>query len=234
MMVFSGRALPANAVTYERLFENWVRSAKKQNDSTVDKKEIRERLSFALATQWPTTVEHETTGERIVLTRPGVGDRVPGILSKGKRGATLIIHPDGAEAARKSAQAVEAAGSGRSVMAIDAFQTGSAVEPRDQSHQYFLTFNRSNDANRVQDILTAIAYLRQTGETDITVIGIGKASVWATFAAAVSEAPVQLHAPLGSFKGGDQEFLYNFFVPGILRAGGLRAAELLTSSSRAK
>jgi len=230
MMVFSGRALPSNAVTYEKLFEHWVRAAKKQNDSTVNPKDLRERLAAALATEWPTAVEQESTGERIILTRPTVGDRVPGVLLKGKQGATLVVHPDGAEAARKSAQAIEAAGAGRTILAIDAFQTGSAVAPRDQSHQYFLTFNRSDDANRVQDILTAIAYLRQSGESDISVIGIGKAAVWATFAAALSEIPVQLRAPLGSFKGDDQDFIEKFFVPGIQRAGGLRAAEMLVGS----
>ena len=104
------------------------------------------------------------------------------------------------------------------------------MAPRDQSHQYFLTFNRSDDANRVQDILTAITYLRQSGESDISVIGIGKAAVWATFAAALSEIPVQLRAPLGSFKGDDQDFIERFFVPGIQRAGGLRAAEMLIGS----
>jgi dienelactone hydrolase len=232
MMVFSGRALPSNAVTYEKLFEHWVRAAKKQNDSTVNPKDLRERLAAALATQWPTAVEQESAGERIVLTRPGVGDRVPGVLLKGKQGATLVVHPDGAEAARKSAQATEAAGAGRTLLAIDAFQTGSAVAPRDGSHQYFLTFNRSDDANRVQDILTAIAYLRQSGQSDISVIGIGKAAVWATFAAALSEIPVQLRAPLGSFKGDDQDFIDKFFVPGIQRAGGLRAAEILISKTK--
>jgi dienelactone hydrolase len=234
MMVFSGRPLPPNAVTYEKLFENWIRAAKKQNDSTVDPQELRERLSAALATQWPKTVEKETTGEHIVFTRPDVGDRVPGVLLKGKRGATLVVHPDGAEAARKSPQAAQEAASGRTILAIDAFQTGSAVAPRDRSHRYFLTFNRSDDANRVQDILTAIAYLHEAGETDISIIGIGKAAVWATFAAAVSEVPVQLRAPLGSFKGDDQDFIDNFFVPGIQRAGGLRAAEILAGSNRVK
>lgn len=232
MMVFAGRALPSNAVSYEQLFANWVREAKRQNDSILNPKELRDRLSLALATKWPASVEQETTGEQVVLSRPGVGDRVPGVLLKGKRGATLVVHPDGAGAARKSAQAMQAAEAGRTVLAIDAFQTGSAVAPRDGSHRHFLTFNRSDDANRVQDIITAIAYLRQTGESDIRVVGIGRAAVWATFAAAVSEVPVQLQAPLESFRGEDQDYLDLFFVPGIQRAGGLRAAEMLVGSSR--
>ena len=171
-------------------------------------------------------------GFRPIAVKEAIGDRVPGVLSKGKRGATLIIHPDGAEAARQSTQATQATEAGRTVLAIDAFQTGSAVAPRDRSHRYFLTFNRSDDANRVQDILTAIAYLHQTGESDITVVGIGKAAVWATFAAAVSDVPVQLQAPLASFKGDDQDYIDNFFVPGIQRAGGLGAAQTLIGKAQ--
>jgi hypothetical protein len=39
---------------------------------------------------------------------------------------------------------------------------------------------------------------------------------------------VELEADLGGFTGADQEYLDGFFVPGIQRAGGLRAARMLT------
>ena len=45
------------------------------------------------------------------------------------------------------------------VLLIDAFQTGSAVAPRERSSAIFLGFNQSDDACRVQDILTALAFL---------------------------------------------------------------------------
>jgi hypothetical protein len=103
---------------------------------------------------------------------------------------------------------------------------------RDRSHRHFLTFNRTDDANRVQDIVTALAFLRQSGASEITLIGLGRGAVWATFAAAVAEAPVKLEAPLGAFKGEDQEFVDGFFVPGIQRAGGLRGALLAAGSNK--
>jgi hypothetical protein len=98
------------------------------------------------------------------------------------------------------------------------------VAPRDASHRHFLTFNRTDDANRAQDILTAIAFLAQSGQSDITIAASGKAAVWATFAAAVSPVQLSLDAPLGSFKGQDDDFINSFFVPGIQRAGGLTTA----------
>ncbi|HYO80001.1 MAG TPA: hypothetical protein VES20_01260 [Bryobacteraceae bacterium] len=198
MMVFFGRPFPPNAVKYDELFVNWVRAAKQQ---VRDDSNAKEYLTLALGTQWPAKVEHEVTGERIVMSRPDAGDRVPGFWTRGKGGAVLIVHPEGAEAARRSSEAEAARREGRSVLAIDAFQTGSAVAPRDRSGRYFLTFNRSDDANRVQDIATAIAFLTQSGESNITLIGIGKAAVWATFAAAGSPRSVALYAPLGDFRG---------------------------------
>jgi hypothetical protein len=233
MMVFAGRALPENAVNSDQLFAYWVRMGKKQNVETVDPEVLRDRLTVALGTEPPSKVEHELRGENVVLGRPGAGDRVPGIWISGKRGATLIVHPAGAEAARNSAAAKSAIAAGRSVLLIDAFQTGSAVAPRDRSHQFFLTFNRSDDANRVQDIVTALSFLRQQGQQDITLVGLDKAAVWAQFAAAVSAVPLKLEADLGSFRGEDQDFIDGFFVPGIQRAGGLRAARTVTNAMTA-
>ncbi|MCL4851986.1 MAG: hypothetical protein KJZ78_11480, partial [Bryobacteraceae bacterium] len=92
--------------------------------------------------------------------------------------------------------------------------------------------NKSDDANRVQDILTALAFLKSQGASGIRLAGIGKAAVWATFAAALTDAAVTLDADLGSFQGSDEDFIKNFFVPGIQRAGGLKAALALAGTSR--
>ncbi|MDP3001224.1 MAG: hypothetical protein Q8N47_27325, partial [Bryobacterales bacterium] len=228
LMVFHGRALPSNAVTYDQFVERWIAAAKKQNAGTKDRGALRERLALSIGAVWPEKVEFEITGSGIAMTRPGEGDRVPGLwLSKSKTAATLIVHPEGAEAGRKAV-----AGGDRSVLAIDAFQTGSAVAPRDSSARHFLTFNRTEDANRVQDILTALAFLKQQGATDVRLVGIGKAAVWATFAAALTTTPLKLEAPLGNFRGTDDDFIRDFFVPGIQRAGGLDAARLLVDAPR--
>jgi dienelactone hydrolase len=107
---------------------------------------------------------------------------------------------------------------------LTVFQTGDAVAPRDRSAAHFLTFNRTDDANRVQDILTALAYLKQEGAKDLRVAGTGKAAIWALFAAAAAPAPVAFDGKLDGFAGEDQQFIEQFFVPGIQRAGGLAAA----------
>lgn len=164
-----------------------------------------------------------------MLTRPGKGDRVPGIWIPGNGAPLLLVHPDGAQAARQTPQVADALKAGRPVLLIDAFQTGSAVAPRDRSHKFFLTFNRSDDANRVQDILTALAFLQKSASGQVTLVGLDKAAIWTTFAAAVAASPVTLQAPLGAFRGTDQDLINYFYVPGIQRAGGLAAALRLTS-----
>lgn len=213
MMVFSGRALPANALNLSQLLAQWVAAAKKETAAETDTNILRERMAVALGTQWPARVEAQMTGSAVVLTRAGQGDRVVGTYAKGKGGAVLQVGGTGRM-------------DGRTRLTIEPFPAGG----RDREARYFLTFNRSDDANRVQDIVTAVAWLRQLGEKDITVVGTGKAAVWATFAAAVLPEAVKLEAPLGAFRGTDQDFVESLFVPGIQKAGGLGAAlRLLTA-----
>lgn len=234
MMVFFQRPFPPNAVNLDQLFHNWIAAAKKQSAAIRDPRLDREYLALALGTEWPPAVEHQANGTRVVLSRRGAGDRVPGILQRGKAGALLVVHAEGAAAANQSPEAAEGIRAGRTVLSIDAFQTGPATAPRNRSQRYFHTFHRSDDANRVQDIVTAIAFLKAQGETGITVVGIGKAAVWATFAAAVSAHPVKLQAPLGAFAGSDVDFTTSFFVPGIQRAGGLQAAQRVLTAAAAR
>jgi len=221
MLALHNRTLPANALSFQQVFDEWVRLAKEQTGNP------RQRLACALAADWPSQVLSQADGGRILLGRPGIGDRIPGIWVKGPNPPVLVVHPDGADAARRTPEVTRLVESGRSVLMIDAFQTGSAVAPRDRSVRNFLTFNKSDDANRVQDILTALAWLN-TPKTRL--IGLGKAAVWCLFAAAVSRQPVDLQADLGGFTGADQDYIDSFFVPGIQRAGGLRAARQLAGA----
>jgi dienelactone hydrolase len=217
MLVWQGRALPQSALTYDQLLEQWIAAAKKQTHDV-------DALRLALATEWPERVAGEREGERILLTRPGKGDRVPGLLIGSGVPSIVVVGPDGAEAAQKDPVAQELVRAGKPVLILSAFQTGDAVAPRDRSAQHFLTFNRSDDANRVQDILTALAYLKQEGAQNLRVVGIGKAAIWGLFAAAVAPVRVTHDGNLGGFTGTDQNFIDQFFVPGIQRAGGLEAA----------
>lgn len=229
LMVLHNRMLPSNALSFKQIFEQWQEMARKQAESIQDRETKQARLRAAIGAAWPAGVLSDAQGEKIVLSRAGKGDRVPGIWMDGRAPAALVVHPGGAEAARGTPEVRELKAAGRAALLIDAFQTGSAVAPRDRSHRFFLTFNRSDDANRVQDILTALAFLKSKKPGEVELIGLDTAALWSVFAAALAPEKVKLTAAANSFTGTDQEFLDRFFVPGIQRAGGWKAALELAS-----
>ncbi|MEP6536225.1 MAG: alpha/beta fold hydrolase [Bryobacteraceae bacterium] len=221
---------PADALNYEALFESWKQMARRQAEAATDRSVVREQLRQALAVEWPTRLASDIDHENVLLSRAGAEDRVGGLyISTGSKEATLVIHPRGAEAARRTPAVQNLLDAGRSVLMIDTFQTGNAHAYRNRSGRYFLTYNRSDDANRVQDILTALAFLKMNHSGPIKVVGLENAAVWCLFAAAVAPIDVALTANLEGFDGSDESFRKSFFVPGVQRAGGLRAARLLTT-----
>jgi hypothetical protein len=227
MLALHNRALPSNALDYDGIFAQWVRTAQSLVTEIQDRGQLREMMEFALGAEWPDRVVSEAKGEKIVFGRPGLGDRVAGICLPGEGRKVLFLHPDGAEAARKSPEFAALVRTGRPIYTIDAFQTGAAVAPRDRDAKMFLTFNKSDDANRVQDILTVLRWL---DVPDVELVGVGKAAVWCQFAAAISRRHVILKADVSNFTGTDQEYVDRFFIPGIQRAGGLRVARLLSEN----
>ena len=206
LLVLFNRTLPKNALTYPQIVEQWITNAQKQNAQSAPD---RERLMLALAAEWPERVLAETAGDRVVLSRASVGDRVTGVWHDGAKPATLLVDADNPDAAQAS-------------LKITVFQTGSAVAPRDRSNSMFLTFNKTDDAERVQDILTALRWLNEGLNQDSTrLVCRGKAAIWCTLAASVSPKKVQLDASIPtSFHGADQEWIDYMFIPSIQRAGG--------------
>jgi hypothetical protein len=184
------------------------------------------------------------TGETLLIGRTGKGDRVPAVwLMPAKANPdvppTLIVHPDGAQWVTLSAQNASGLAKGLLdrggiVMGIDAFQTGSAKAPRDTSGNGFTWFNQTDDANRVQDILTALAYLQnRTGAQTVNLIGLEIAGVWTYFVRSMAGPGVSLAADLAQFRTDtDQEYIDRFYIPGLRKAGDFRAAAVLNSEGR--
>ena len=123
---------------------------------------------------------------------------------------------------------------GAAVLAIDAFQTGAAKAPRDRNKRAFTVFNQTDDANRVQDILTALTYLQSRSHRGVVnLAGLEAAGVWTFFARALAGLGVNMAADLAQFHAGDdQEYLDKFFVPGLRKAGGFLAAAVLDTQAR--
>lgn len=236
MLALFNRPQPKHALTYSGLFEYWRKDSEQELSGFTDFGQVRQILSAVLGVSWPAiVVSQKETANRIVLSRDGMGDRVPAYFQQRGREAVLVVDPEGAESGKRKAEERKLMSRGGTLLSIDAFQTGAAIAPRDRSHQHFLAFNLTDDANRVQDILTAIRFLVAEHSTTIDVYAEGKAAWWAEFAAAVApeSISVRLHIPDQSLVDTEAAYLTNFNVPGILRAGGLRMADHLIKA-RAK
>jgi dienelactone hydrolase len=234
MLVFHGRTLPPGALSYDQVFAKWKEIGAGWKEGSGDAENLREALRLTLGAEWPDEVKTKMDGQQIVLTRSSRKDRIPGVWLPGRSAAALVVDSRGAEAARKSVLVQDLIKAGRPVLLIDCFQTGSAIAPRDRSHKFFTTFNRTDDANRVQDILTALAFLSSRQAGTVEVYGTGEASIWCLFAAAVAPIDVALHADTGWFRGSEADYLHAFSVPGIERAGGVGAAQWLASQKARK
>ena len=217
---------------YAEVFQMWKIAAALQTQSNADPAAQREALRYALGSDWPSRPEAVIKGRNIVLHRAGKGDRVTGYWRPGKGSPVLVVHPDGSSGALRTEAVARLAESGRPVLIIEPFTSDAARIRKQRFDQYFLSYNQTDAADRVQDILTALAFLKGQSGGRPELIGLGDAGIWCVFAAAVAPISINVIADLNGFGGSDEDFRDRFFVPGIQRAGGLSAALKLVYAAR--
>ncbi len=144
--------------------------------------------------------------------------------------STLLIHPHGMNALYSPIICALLA-EGRAVYAIDLFGTGQNVgeeNPQDPrgGGPFFNTFNRTDDAERVYDLLLT---LRHIADDPLTIVGFGQAGLYTLIAGAISERrDLQIVSDVGAFNTAlETDYLNRLPVPGILKAGGLPNAAAL-------
>jgi Acetyl xylan esterase (AXE1) len=214
-----GQAAPPTAGGQLQLFELWKSEMRKLNYRLAPA-QMRDRLFAAMCVQWPRQVHMAVqSNSRIVIERDGSGEQVNADWLR-RPGTSAVVHVD-----RTGPQWLDLP-SDVSQLHIEVFQQGASRNSRSTDAAY-LTFHRSDDANRVQDILTSIAYLRQAGREHIELVCSGQASGWCMLAAAVSPVPVTFNLPVGT----DEEIARTLFVPGLQHAGGIPAVRALAAAS---
>jgi hypothetical protein len=257
LLALHGRVRPANAITgLEQLVDNHIRDARAMTERlqprdaaalATARDAFAERLTFSLLALRPKAAEllseRKSTvpmGQHLVIGRRDKGDRVPAVwLAPAKLNPqvapTLVVHPDGVAWVLNAPLVKTILNRGGIVMGIDAFQTGTAVAPRETSAQGFVNYNQTNDANRVQDILTALEYLRSRSKAQtVNLVGLDVAGVWSYFARAMAGEGVNLAADLVQFPADtDSAYVEKFFIPGVRKAGDFRAAAVMNSQGRA-
>ncbi len=185
--------------------------------------------------------------ERWILGRKSVGDKIPAILYRSSEAdpqdAVLIVHGQG-----KAALADLAAGgpgplvrglidAGKAVMAIDTFLVGEHHDPRALTERrrkgnFMDTFQPTNAACRVQDVLTALAYLRFRRDlTDtVSLVGLGQAGLWCLLAGAVDTGVGRAFVDIQGFDANDDAaWVASYYVPCIRSIGDVNTAGALTA-----
>jgi len=127
---------------------------------------------------------------------------------------------------------------GRQVLLIDPFLVGdnqlSADSDRRPDEKFFDTYNRTDLALRVQDIVAALLYApTRAGGGTVSLIGQGDAGLWCLLA---SGAGLKLQAVAADMAGfdatSDDAYLKRLYTPQLRRAGDLRTAAALWAPSR--
>ncbi|MBD3345293.1 MAG: hypothetical protein GF401_09550, partial [Chitinivibrionales bacterium] len=128
---------------------------------------------------------------------------------------------------------------GELVYMIDCFNTGEhkMLEPgysREDSVTFFTSYNRSDRAEAVQDIITALKYLSRRHDIDeVRVIGIDDAGLWAMLALSQTDLASTAVVDAVQFDNtNDFSYLYKLNIPNIRNTGGIDVAVGLTKADR--
>lgn len=223
-------ATPKGLPNAAQLFQMWKTASRMQTEQ-ADSGDLRQGLQDALGADWPNQVLTSLNGRHVLLSR-GRGDRVEGLWTPGAGTPVLLVHADGAETAMRQSLAEQVLRDGRPLLAIDVFRSTPEQRQDYRSRRYYLSYNQTEEAYRAQDIVTALAFLKQHEGGTPELACLGDAGVPCLFAAAAAPIDLDLLVDLNGFSGLDQDFIDRFFVPGIQRAGGMQAALRLLNRVR--
>jgi len=129
---------------------------------------------------------------------------------------------------------------GAAVLVPDVFLTGESgaigsrirVKNDDTYFGYNTGYNRSVFAERVSDVLTAIAFARQLGGRDVALAARGRAGAWALAARAVA-GDVRTAVDLGGFDFDQvREVTDEALLPGAMKYGGVLGLASLATTGR--
>ena len=156
-----------------------------------------------------------------------------------KLDAVVLVHPNGKsaflEGGAPGTLVKSLLAQGQTVLLPDTFLTGEraskeALAARQRPFgEFFDTYNRTNVQERVQDILTAIAYLRtRPGIQHVGLAGQGQAGLWALLAAPAADA-VAADCNRTDLTTDDALLTDDLYAPGLRRLGDFHTAAVLAA-----
>jgi hypothetical protein len=188
--------------------------------------------------------------ERWIISRTAVREAIPALLYRGydpqPQDAVVLVHGEGKAAfadTDKGGPGPLVAGliaQGKAVLCIDPFLIGECNAPRARTERlrkgnFMDTFQPTDTGYRVQDVLTALGFLRARRDLTgrVNVAGLGAAGMWALFAGAIDgQVPVTV-ADLDQFPVNDDEaWVKNYYIPCIRSIGDVRTAAAMILPDR--
>ena len=258
LLAFHSRGLPEHALDAEGLTRSRIESAEEQlaackPTDAASLEQFREemgaalRRSLAISTpdsSRPNPLEMDDFTAQPFLI--GGNNPLPSLFLTPKAGqengsTTLIVHPQGAmnlinpETGEPTHLVADLLAAGESVLGIDPFLTGAYSSAdgkviRDTNDRYFTTYNRTDAALRVQDIVTALTYLKsQIAVSNLNLIGLGEAGLWCLLAAGFADVDRTVVDANQFDSDNDEAYLRTLPIPSIRRVGDFRTAGTLVA-----
>ncbi len=179
-----------------------------------------------------------TTTTAIQLSRRGHGDlvqvyqTVPGTRAKQNSRLTIVVDPlaDPSEVDPETASIRDSLiRAGDTVLLVKTFPGGRVVPPE---IKFFTTYNRTDQALRVQDILTSIAFARtrMAPNATLALVAPGEAGLWALLARGLATGLDRTAVDTATFStSSDDAFVARLPIPGIRRSGDFVTAVSLAT-----
>lgn len=196
------------------VFDSW-RAFVRMQRKTLSPANQRDILRSAAGVEWPKQIDAIPNGDTVLLQREGTGERLPARWVPGEGSVTVLVSTKNPDAARRR----------KGVLVVNPFQTGVAETGRGK-HRDFLTFHRSDDQNRVQDIVTGLAYAAAASRLPVKLECDRKSGAWCLLAAAIAPVKIDL-VNAGNWQ---EDTGKSPFIPGLEWAGGMPMARRLASS----
>jgi acetyl xylan esterase AXE1 len=252
LLVFFGRPRPENELNESQLTENLIETRKKQLDEAQPRdaaglerfrEQFGEAFKYSLMAEYPQWGEMavENLGvknapgvvsERLIISRRERGDHVEAVLWKPPKpkpkpvnAFALVVEPASNDLITRLVKA------DYTVLSLKLFPGGRQIPDK---IKFFTTYNRTDEANRVQDILTAIALLKNTlmaylgnegQKTSLSVVAQGNAGLLALLARGLAPAIDRMVIDAAQFdSSSDEAFIKSMAIPGIRRAGDFTTA----------
>jgi len=173
--------------------------------------------------------------ERVVIGQEKGNARMPGLLwvPENPVGGVLVVHPQGKAALMKGvgprALIAKLLEHQLMVLGIDVFKTGELASVRREDVAYFHTYNRSDVALQIQDVLNGIAYLKARVH-HVHLVGLERAGPLCLLARGLTRDIDRTVVDGDQLNcDDDKTWLEQLFVPQVRRAGDLRTVAALTA-----